>query len=63
MKRKSSKPVTSEMAAHVRYLIKTKGLYQHQVAALFGVNQGRVSEIMQGKRFPDVPPAQGSFPF
>lgn len=63
MKRRSSKTVTKEMAAHVRYLIKNKGLYQHQAAALVGVNQGRVSEIMQEQRFPNVPPAQGSFPF
>lgn len=63
MKRKSSKPVTPEMAAHIRFLIQSRGLYQHQAAALVGVNQGRVSEVMNGHRHPDVPPAQGSFPF
>lgn len=63
MKRRSSKPVTKEMAAHIRFLIKDKGLYQHQAAALVGVNQGRVSEVMNEHRHPNVPPVQGSFPF
>ncbi|GGD73930.1 hypothetical protein GCM10010990_24440 [Croceicoccus mobilis] len=55
--------MTPEMAAHIRYLVKSQGLYQHQAAALVGVNPGRVSEVMNGHRYPDVPPAQGSFPF
>lgn len=60
MQRKSAPPVTPAMAAEIRYLRKHKGLYSHQIAALFGINQGRVSEVLTGKRFPDVPPAQGS---
>lgn len=28
------------------------GEAQHVIAAAFGVNQGRISEIVQGKRFP-----------
>ncbi len=63
VRRKASPPVTPEMAAHIRYLVKSQGLYQHQAAALVGVNPGRVSEVMNGHRYPDVPPAQGSFPF
>ncbi|MGZ0073347.1 helix-turn-helix domain-containing protein [Sphingobium limneticum] len=51
------------MAAHIKFLVQSQGLYQHQVAALVGVNQGRVSEIMRGYRYPDVQAAQGSFPF
>ena len=31
-----------------------QGLYQHQIAALFGVNQGRVCEVLKGKRFPEL---------
>jgi len=27
------------------------GLAQHQIAALFGTNQGRISEVLSGKRF------------
>jgi len=63
MKRRSSPPVSLEMAAHIRFLIQERGLYQHQAAALCGINQGRVSEVMRGYRHPGVPPAQGSFPF
>lgn len=61
MNRKPSPPVTSQMAAEIRFLRQQKGLYNHQIAALFGINQGRVSEVLTGKRFPEVPPAQGSF--
>ena len=63
MDRENSNPVTPEMAAHIRYLVKERKLFQHQVAALCGVNQGRISEVMKGRRFPDVPPAQGNLPF
>ncbi len=60
MERKSSPSVTAEMAAEIRYLRFTKKLYNHQIAALFGINQGRVSEVLTGKKFPQVQPAQGS---
>lgn len=63
MKRKSSPPISPELAGHIRYLVVHQGLYQHQAAALCGVNQGRVSEVMRGYRHPTVPPAQGAFPF
>lgn len=60
MHRKPSPPVTPAMAAEIRYLRKQKGLFTHQIAAQLGINQGRVSEVLNGKRFPDVPPAQSS---
>lgn len=63
MKRTPSPPITPEMAAHIKFLVKVQRLYQHQVAALVGVNQGRISEIIRGNKFANVPPAQGSFPF
>jgi predicted XRE-type DNA-binding protein len=63
MDRKSSPKVSPEMAAHIRFLIKERGLYQHQAAALLGLNQGRICEVMRGYAHPDVPPAQGAFPF
>lgn len=63
MKRARSPRVTPEMAAHIKFLVKDQKLFQHQVAALCGINQGRVSEVMRGKFFKDVPPAQGAFPF
>lgn len=63
MKRTTSPSITPEMAAHIKYLVRERKLYQHQVAALCGVNQGRVSEVMRGHRHPNVLPAQGSLPF
>lgn len=63
MKRKASPPVSPEMAAHIRWLRNTRKLFQHQIAALLEINQGRVSEVLNGKRHPNVPPAQGSFGF
>lgn len=60
MHRKSSPPVTPQMAAEIRFLRQNRGLYNHQIAALFGINQGRVSEVLTGKKFPEVPPAQGT---
>ncbi|MBC2669715.1 hypothetical protein ACFOON_13115 [Novosphingobium piscinae] len=63
MNRTPSPPITPEMAAHIRFLVKVRKLYQHQVAALLGLNQGRVSEVMRDRRYPNVPPAQGAFPF
>ena len=64
MKRKASPSVTKEMAAKIKFLHKTPGLYQHQIAAELGVNQGRVSEVLTGKRWPEVDPSdQPSFGF
>lgn len=34
-----------------------RGDYQHRIAADFDLNQGRISEIATGKRFPHIPPA------
>lgn len=30
------------------------GEYQHVVAASYGINQGRVNEIVKGRRFADI---------
>lgn len=62
MKRQNSPSITPEMAAKIKYLVGQIGLFQHQVAALLGINQGRVSEVMNGKRYPDVG-TQASFDF
>lgn len=37
------------------------GEYQYRIAADFDLNQGRISEIRTGKRFADVPPAEGDY--
>tara|TARA_E500000318_G_C3488305_1_gene183292 strand:+ start:539 stop:733 length:195 start_codon:yes stop_codon:yes gene_type:complete len=52
-----SPEVTEEMACQIKALVLDHGLLQHQAAAVFGINQGRVSEVMSGKRYPGVPPA------
>lgn len=43
--------VTPEMAAKIKHLL-SLGMMQHDIAAHFGINQGRVSEINTGMRFP-----------
>lgn len=45
------------MAAKMKTMVVELGMLQHDVAAAFRVNQGRVSEVITGKIFPDVPPA------
>lgn len=50
--------MTAEMAAHIKALWATTSLNQAQIAAkLGGINQGRVSEVVNGLRFAEVPPA------
>jgi hypothetical protein len=56
MKRRSSPSVDGRMAALIKTMLKL-GLHQHQIAAHFKINQGRVSEIRTGKKFASVPPA------
>ncbi|MDP1625588.1 MAG: hypothetical protein Q8L94_00545 [Parvibaculum sp.] len=57
MAKQRSPRLTREMAATIKWLVAKEGLLQHQAAARFGINQGRVSEVMSGKRFPGIPPA------
>jgi predicted XRE-type DNA-binding protein len=49
--------MTAEKAAIIKYLCGTRGWAQHHAAAFCRVNQGRASEVMTGKLFPDVSPA------
>lgn len=60
-KRKQSSPkVTAEVAAKIKALWRSTDLNQAQIAAeLGGLNQGRVSEVINGHRFPEVPPEMG----
>ena len=51
--RSRSNRLTKEMAAKIRAL-RLAGMMQHDIAAHFGINQGRVSEVLNGKRYPDV---------
>lgn len=52
----STTPLTARVAAEIRRLAASTDLMQHQIAALLGLNQGRVSEVLSGKRFPEVKP-------
>ncbi len=56
MSRAARTPLTAELAAKIKYLAAMTELYQHEIAAKVGVNQGRVSEVLTGKRYIDVPP-------
>ena len=49
--------LTPEIAAKIKKLAASTNLYQHEIAALVKLNQGRVSEVLSGKRFRKVPPA------
>jgi hypothetical protein len=59
MSKRRSPPLTSERAARIKRLSKEQpDLLQHQIAAMVdGLNQGRVSEVLSGKRYREVPPA------
>jgi hypothetical protein len=52
-----SPPVTAELAAIIKRALLNTKLFQHQIASILGVNQGRISEVKTGKVFPQVPPA------
>lgn len=43
--------LTKQDAAQV-WIRHWKGEYQHAIAASFGVNQGRVNEVLKGHRHP-----------
>lgn len=57
-KRKKSPVVTPEMAAEIKALLRSGTMSQHDIAARYRINQGRVSEIKTGLKFPGVEPAQ-----
>jgi hypothetical protein len=64
MKRRSSTPVTS-LDARDASLVKgmlRRGDRQHDIAAWFGVNGGRIAEIAAGKKFPEVRPEVQNLP-
>lgn len=57
MRKHVSPPLTAAMAAKIKKLARDhKELAQHEIAAVLKLNQGRVSEVLTGKRFVGVPP-------
>lgn len=57
MRRRVSVPLTAYLAGRIKKMAKETDLAQHEIAALLHLNQGRVSEVLTGKRFPTVPPS------
>jgi predicted XRE-type DNA-binding protein len=57
MGKRVSNPLTPELAAKIKKLARETKLAQHQIAAKLDLNQGRVSEVLAGKRFSEVQPA------
>ena len=49
--------LTAQDAALIRGMI-ARGDRHHDIAAFFGVNQGRIAEVGKGTRFPGVPSAE-----
>lgn len=47
--------MTPELAASIKAMHK-HGLYQSQIAAELGINQGRVSEVVNGRTFTESRP-------
>jgi predicted XRE-type DNA-binding protein len=54
MKKIASPRLTPEVAVEIKRLAASGSLMQHQIAAVLGINQGRVSEVLSGKRFSGV---------
>jgi predicted XRE-type DNA-binding protein len=52
---KDTPPMSAELASKALALVGL-GFKQHQAAAILGVNQGRISEVVTGKRFIGVKP-------
>lgn len=53
----SAKNLTAQDIADIKARLR-QGEYQHDIAADYGLNQGRVSEINTGKRGAVKPPEQ-----
>ena len=53
---KQTPPMSAELASKAITLVKIFGLKQHQAAAVLGLNQGRISEVLNGKSYPTAKP-------
>lgn len=49
--------LTPDQVSNIKARIK-RGEFQHRIAADYDLNQGRISEIANGKRFASIPPAE-----
>ncbi len=46
--KKRSAPITPDKVKEIKDLLAEDKYFQHQIAALVGVNQGRISEVKNG---------------
>jgi predicted XRE-type DNA-binding protein len=53
---KETPPMSADLASKAITLVRVLKLKQHQAAAVLGVNQGRISEVLNGKTFVGVTP-------
>ena len=52
-----SPKLTEQLAAYIKWLWQNTPLNQAQISVLLGaINQGRVSEVVNGRRFAEVAP-------
>ena len=47
--KKHSNRMSPEMVKKVKELLDEETYFQHQIAAMLGINQGRVSEVKHGR--------------
>ncbi len=55
----SGQHVTAEVASLIKAMVR-RGDRSHDVAAFFGLNPGRVAEVVKGRLFPSVEAARGA---
>lgn len=48
--------LTPEMVPVIK-LARAKGYNYALIASHYKINQGRIADVMKGRRFPDIPPA------
>ena len=49
--------LTPDMVPVIK-LARAKGYNYALIAAHYKINQGRIADVMKGRRFPDIPPAE-----
>lgn len=49
--------LTPEMVPVIK-LAREKGYNYAHIASHYRINQGRIADVMKGRRFPDIPPAK-----
>lgn len=58
-KKNSSPRLDKQLAAHIKWLWLNTPMNQAQISAALGaINQGRVSEVVNGKRYAHVAPQE-----